>query len=332
MNILVLGGAGYIGSITAAALLDAGHKVVVLDSLVKGHRKAVDPRATFVQGDLADARLVGDLCTYNHIDAAMHFAAFIEVGESVAEPARYFENNTVKTKALLDALVESGVKKFVFSSTAAVYGEPQHVPIDEDHAKAPTSPYGWSKLFVEEILGAYGRAYGLKSTIFRYFNAAGAGALLGEDHVPETHLIPLVLQAAAGKRPSIKVFGADWPTPDGTCVRDYIHVEDLAAAHVLGVEALGRGGEGGVYNLGNGEGYSVREVIEVARKVTGREIRVEETGRRAGDPARLVASSARARKELGWSPRRASLEEIVRSAWAWFEAHPSGYGDRGGGK
>ncbi len=330
MSVLVAGGAGYIGSVVVAELLAGGRRVIVLDNLSKGHREAVAPGAEFIEGDLADRALIERICREREVDTVMHFAAFIEVGESVAEPARYFENNYVHAKTLFDAAIAAGVRRAVFSSTAAVYGEPREVPIPEDHPKAPANPYGWSKLFVEETLRAYGAAYGLRSIIFRYFNAAGATETLGEDHHPETHLIPLILQTAAGARPHIKIFGADWPTPDGTCVRDYIHVSDLARAHALAVDALAGGHPGGAFNLGNGEGYSVREVIETARAITGRPIEAVEAPRRPGDPARLVASSERARRELGWAPRIPELPRIVESAWRWMRAHPRGYESAGG--
>lgn len=325
MNLLVVGGAGYIGSVTSRVLAGAGHKVTILDNLSKGHREALPAEADFIQGDLGDGALVEDICRQRAIDCALHFAAFIEVGESVAHPARYFENNTLKTKTLLDALLAAGVRQFIFSSTAAVYGEPVEIPITEDHPHAPTNPYGWSKLFVEEILGAYRLAYGLRSACLRYFNAAGAGLGLGEDHHPETHLIPLILEVAQGKRNAIRLFGTDWDTPDGTCVRDFIHVEDLADAHLRAVNLLASGSEGGAFNLGNGEGHSVLQAVEVARKITGHPIPTEPAPRRPGDPARLVASSAKARTILGWTPQHPTLEEIIGSAWEWKITHPEGY-------
>lgn len=325
MNLLVVGGAGYIGSVTSRVLANAGYRVTILDNLSKGHRSAIPDQARFLQGDLADCVLVEKICREEAIDCALHFAAFIEVGESVEQPARYFENNTVKTKALLDALLAAGVKQFIFSSTAAVYGEPVAIPITEDHPRSPTNPYGWSKLFVEEILSAYRVAYGLRSVRLRYFNAAGAGLGLGEDHHPESHLIPLILDVALGRRASIKLFGTDWETPDGTCIRDFIHVEDLADAHLRAANWLASGSEGGVFNLGNGEGHSVLQAVEVARKVTGHPIPTEAAPRRAGDPARLVASSEKARATLGWTPGHPTLEEIIGSAWEWKRTHPQGY-------
>ncbi len=327
MNVLVAGGAGYIGSVTVGQLLDAGHRVVVLDNLSKGHRVAVPGGAEFVQADLGDSDTVKGLCAARGIDVAMHFAAFTAVGESVARPEQYFENNSVKTKHLLDALLEGGVRQFVFSSTAAVYGEPIEIPIPETHPRQPTSPYGWSKLFVEELLKAYAEPHGLRSIAFRYFNAAGATANHGEDHQPETHLIPLILQTVLGLRPALQVFGNDYPTPDGTCIRDYIHVLDLADAHVRAVEALNDGHPGGAYNLGNGEGYSVAEVVETASKVTGKEIPTVHAPRRPGDPARLVASSELARRTFGWEPHIPELDRIVRSTWDWMQKHPKGYSE-----
>ncbi|NUN96432.1 MAG: UDP-glucose 4-epimerase GalE [Candidatus Omnitrophica bacterium] len=328
MNLLVVGGAGFIGSATSHRLIEAGHRVAVLDNLSKGHRAAVHPSARFVEGDLGDSILVGRICADEGIEAALHFAAFTEVGESVENPAKYFDNNSFRVMALLDALLASGVRQFVFSSTAAVYGEPVAIPITEDHPRSPTNPYGWSKLFVEEILAAYRVAYGLRSTCLRYFNAAGADFGLGEDHHPESHLIPVILEVAEGRREAIKLFGTDWDTPDGTCIRDYIHVADLAEAHLLAVDRLNSGDPGGAFNLGNGEGHSVREVIETARKVTGHPIPEIAAPRRAGDPARLVASSDKARQLLGWTPKHPSLEDIVSSAWDWRRTHPRGYNDR----
>ncbi len=325
MAILIAGGAGYIGSVVAAHLQERGREVVVLDNLSKGHTEAIPFGVQLARGDLGDGALVSRLCREHGIHTVMHFAAFAEVGESVSAPARYFDNNAVRAKCLFDAALGAGVKRFVFSSTAAVYGEPQEIPIPETHPKAPTNPYGWSKLFAEEVLRAYGRAYGVRSIIFRYFNAAGATPTLGEDHHPESHLIPLVFQAALGKLPAIRIFGTDWPTPDGTCIRDYIHVSDLARAHSLAVDALYGDHPGGTFNLGNGEGYSVKQVIETARAITGREILAEEAPRRPGDPARLVASSELARKELGWKPEIPRLEDIIESAWRWTQSHPDGY-------
>lgn len=325
MNLLVVGGAGYIGSVTCQVLLQAGHKVVVVDNLSKGHRAAVSSQAVFIESDLGDGERIIEICRSESIDTALHFAAFTEVGESVAAPDKYFDNNTIRTKSLLDALLRADVKRFIFSSTAAVYGEPLAVPITEDHPKSPTNPYGWSKLFVEEILRSYHQAYGLRSVCLRYFNAAGAAYGLGEDHHPESHLIPMILQVAQGKRESIKIFGTDWDTPDGTCIRDFIHVADLASAHLKAVELLSGDSPGGAFNLGNGEGHSVLQAIQIARKVTGKTIPAVAAPRRPGDPARLVASSALARQVLGWTPAIPDLESIIASAWEWRLSHPQGY-------
>ncbi len=324
MNILVAGGAGYIGSVVVAELVRAGHHVIVYDSLVKGYRAALDPAATFVHGDLADRPALDRLFATYPVDAAMHFAAFIEAGESMQAPARYFRNNVANTLTLLEAMLAHHVPKFVFSSSAGVYGDPGHVPIVETDPLNPVNVYGETKLFVERMLAWFQRIHGLRYASLRYFNAAGATERLGESHRPETHLIPLVLQVALGQREHIAIYGTDYPTPDGTCIRDYIHVTDLARAHVLALEALAEH-EQLVYNLGNGQGFSVREVIEVCRRVTGRPIPAVEAPRRPGDPPRLVASSERIRRELGWAPRIPDLEEIVASAWAWHQAHPAGY-------
>ena len=328
MAILVTGGAGYIGSVVVEDLRASGSEVVVLDNLSRGYRGAIAPEVKFYEGSIGDSNLVKRICAENRIEAAMHFSAFIAVGESVEKPSEYYENNTVQTQHLLDALLGSGVNKFVFSSTAAVFGEPQYVPLDENHPEKPTSPYGWSKLFVEQIMKDYDRAYDLKFVALRYFNACGATETRGEHHEPETHLIPLVLEAAAGKRPHISVFGDDYDTPDGTAVRDYIHVADLSQAHLLAVKHLQRGGESQFINLGNGTGFSVLEVIEAARKVTGRQIEVKMSPRRAGDPSRLVADSRKAREFLGWKPQFADLETIIESAWNWHQKHPGGYDEK----
>ncbi len=324
MNILVAGGAGYIGSVVVAELVRAGYHVIVYDSLVKGYRAALDPAATFIHGDLADRVTLDRVFVAYPIDAAMHFAAFIEAGESMQVPERYFRNNVANTLTLLEAMLAHGVRRFVFSSSAGVYGDPGHVPIVETDPLNPVSVYGETKLLVERMLAWLGRIHGLRYASLRYFNAAGATDRLGESHRPETHLIPLVLQVALGQRETVSIYGTDYPTPDGTCIRDYIHVADLARAHVLALEALAEC-EQLVYNLGNGQGFSVREVIEVCRRVTGRPIPVVEAPRRPGDPPRLVASSERIRRELGWEARIPDLEEIVASAWAWHQAHPTGY-------
>lgn len=326
MNVLVTGGAGYIGSHVARHLADAGHRPVVLDNLGKGHREAV-AGLLLVEGDIGDRTLVERVLREERIEAVVHLAADCLVGESVAEPGKYFRNNVVNGLALADAMVAAGVLRLVFSSTAAVYGEPETTPITEDHPKSPTNPYGLSKLTFERILSTYDHAYGLRYTALRYFNAAGAdpAGRLGEDHDPESHLIPIVLQVASGQRPSIRVFGTDYPTPDGTCVRDYVHVADLASAHRLALERLAAGAVSGAFNLGTGHGYSIREVVEAAERVTGRQVPCEDAPRRPGDPAVLVASSERARQELGWEPRHGALDTIIETAWRWHVAHPRGY-------
>ena len=325
MAILVTGGAGYIGSVTVDDLRARGETVVVLDNLSRGHKQAVAPEVRFYDGNIGDAEIVKRICGENQIDAAMHFSAFTFVGESVEKPAMYYENNAADTKRLLDALLENKVDKFVFSSTAAVFGEPEYVPVDEKHRQLPQNPYGWSKYFVEQIMRDYDRAYNLKFVSLRYFNACGATATRGEDHDPETHLIPLILQAAAGIRPHISIFGNDYPTPDGTAIRDYIHVSDLSQAHLLAVKHLQTGGQSEFVNLGNGTGFSVSEVIESARRVTKREIKTEIVARRAGDPSRLIADSTKARTLLGWQPQFADLDKIIESAWTWMQNHPRGY-------
>jgi UDP-glucose 4-epimerase len=322
-TILVTGGAGYIGSHTVLALKLAGFDVIVLDNLVYGHRDLVEKvlQVQLVQGDINDQALLNDLFKIHEIAAVMHFSAYAYVGESVTDPAKYYRNNVTGTLTLLEAMLEASVKKFVFSSTCATYGVPQVVPITEDHPQNPINPYGATKLMVERILSDFDAAYDFKSVRFRYFNAAGAhpDGLLGEDHNPETHLIPLVLLAALGKRESISVFGTDYPTPDGTCIRDYIHVTDLADAHVLGLEYLLKGGNSEVFNLGNGNGFSVQEVIDTAKKVTGKEIEVVECDRRPGDPPSLIGSGEKARKILGWNPQYSSLEDILSHSWQWHQ-------------
>lgn len=325
MAILVTGGAGYIGSVTVEMLRAQNAEVVVLDNLVYGHEPAVFADTAFYQGSIGDTELVKRIVHEHQIDACVHFAAYAYVGESVEKPAIYYENNVAQGVRLLDALLAANVKRFVFSSTCATYGEPQRIPIDETHPQQPTNPYGWSKLFMEKILSDYQRAYDLRFVALRYFNAAGATAARGEDHRPETHLIPLVLLAAQGKRSHISVFGNDYQTPDGTCVRDYIHVADLASAHLAALDYLQRGGESTAINLGNGQGYSVLQVIEAARQVTGKEIAVKFEPRRAGDPSHLVADAAKARRVLNWQTRYPSLDEIIGTAWQWHEAHPHGY-------
>ncbi|SFF29600.1 UDP-glucose 4-epimerase [Paenibacillus catalpae] len=326
MAVLVTGGAGYIGSHAVAALAERGEEIVVVDNLQQGHREAVVGGKLYV-GDLRDAAFMDTVFKENSIDAVIHFAANSLVGESMTNPSKYYHNNVYGTLCLLEKMIEHDVKKIVFSSTAATYGEPENVPIDEFDRTLPTNTYGETKLAMEKMMKWFDVAHGLKYVSLRYFNAAGAhaGGKIGEDHSPETHLIPIVLQAALGQRPHISVFGDDYATPDGTCIRDYIHVSDLADAHVLAVDKLREGADSAIYNLGNGQGFSVKEVIEIARKVTEREIKAVIEPRRAGDPATLVASSARARKELGWNPSRANLEDIIRSAWNWHVNHPNGY-------
>lgn len=318
MKVLVVGGAGYIGSHMVELLSGAGNEVVTLDNLSQGYRDAVRS-GEFVEADLADTQALGALFSTIHFDAVFHFASLIQVGESVLKPDIYYQNNFVNTANLLNAMVRHGVHRFIFSSTAAIFGEPEYSPLDEKHPKAPVNPYGRTKLMVEQLLEDYDRAYGLKSVCLRYFNAAGAhpDGLLGERHVPETHLIPLILQAASGRRESISVFGRDYATPDGTCVRDYIHVMDLCDAHLLALEKLIHEDQSAAYNLGNGSGFSVQEVIDSAVRVTGREIKVVDAPRREGDPAQLVADSSLAKRALGWQPKYADLDTIIRHAWQW---------------
>ncbi len=327
MRLLVTGGAGYVGSVVTAQLLSAGHAVVVFDSLHRGHRAALPANIELIAADLNDCSALESALQKHRFDAVLHFAALIEAGESMQVPERYFRNNSANTLNLLQAMLAHGVKRLVFSSTAALYGNPERVPIDEDSPLRPTNAYGESKLLVEQMLAWFHRVHGLRYASLRYFNAAGAAGELGEDHRPETHLIPLVLQVALGQREKISVFGADYPTPDGTCVRDYIHVADLASAHLLALEALGtvHGGQPLIYNLGNGRGFSVREVIAAARRVTGHAIPHEDAPRRPGDPAVLVASSEKIRSELGWQPQHPELEAIIASAWEWKRRHPHGY-------
>ncbi len=325
MSILVTGGAGYIGSVTVEELLKAGRTAVVLDNLSKGHRDAVLPEAEFVRGEIGRREDLDGLFRSHSVDAVLHFAADSLVGESMDDPGKYFRSNLCAGLVLLDAMVAHGVSRIVFSSTAAVYGEPESVPIKETDPLQPTNPYGASKMAFESALAWYGRAHGLRSVRLRYFNAAGASECLGEDHDPETHLIPLVLDAAAGKRDEVGIFGTDYETRDGTCIRDYVHVTDLALAHILALEAL-EAGRDGVFNLGNGAGYSVKEVVESAERVTGSTIPAREVGRRSGDPAVLVAGSGKAIRDLGWRPEKAGIDDIVRSAWEWRQTHPDGYG------
>ena len=324
--ILVVGGAGYIGSHMCRLLRERGLDHLVFDNMSAGHAEAV-AGSQVVEGDLRNADVLDRTFGDHSISCVMHFAAHISVGESVREPAKYFDNNTVGVLTLLNAMIRNRVDKFVFSSTAAIFGEPLYVPIDEDHPKAPTSPYGESKLMVERILSAYDTAYALKSVCLRYFNAAGAdpSGEIGEDHSPEEHLIPVAIQAATGQRPPLKIFGTDYDTVDGTCVRDYIHVNDLAEAHVLAYEHLSGGGDSRQYNLGNGKGFSVRDVIRTVERVIGSEVPHDDADRRPGDPATLIASPDKIRNDWGWSPRFPDLETIVRHAWGWHRAHPNGY-------
>jgi UDP-glucose 4-epimerase len=326
MKLLVTGGAGYIGSIVAAQLVHGGHDVTVLDSLYRGHAQAVPAGARHLDVDLNDAAAT-TAALAEGFDAVLHFAALALVAESVEHPERYHRGNFVATLNLLDAMREAQVKRLVFSSTCAVYGEPDEVPMPETLPTNPVNAYGNSKLAIDRMISDECRAHGLGAVSLRYFNVAGASGDLGEDHEPETHLIPLVLQAAAGKRDHVSVFGTDYPTEDGSAVRDYIHIEDLGEAHILGLERATNPGEHRIYNLGNGTGFSVRQVVEAARAVTGRDIQIKEEGRRAGDPAALVASSQKIRDELGWVPRKPEIETMIADAWAWFEAHPGGYGD-----
>ncbi|RJO62241.1 UDP-glucose 4-epimerase GalE [candidate division WS5 bacterium] len=324
-KILVTGGAGYIGSHITQQLLGAGFNVRVFDSLENGHIEALPKDIEFIQGNLLDFDVIKK--SLQGIDAVIHFAAYIEAGDSMNNPLKFFENNFMGTANLLDAMRQKEVNKIVFSSTAAVYGEPEYTPIDENHSKKPTNIYGLTKLQAEKLLDFYDRIFGLKYITLRYFNAAGAdeSGEIGEDHSPETHLIPLVLQTALGKRANLKIFGTDYPTKDGTCVRDYIHIKDLGSAHVLSLEKLLSGSKSTQYNLGNSNGYSVREIIDVAKKVTGRKIHVVEEQKREGDPAILIASSNKAIEELGWQPKYGSIEKIIETAWDWHRSHQNGY-------
>jgi len=324
--VLVTGGAGYIGSVVTEELVNDGHQVVVYDNLVKGHRPAVVPEATFVEGDLLDAATLSETLKANRIEAVIHMAAYSLVGESCEHPSKYYHNNVVAGLVLLDAMRESDVSRIVFSSTAATYGEPLSQPIYETAPNNPTNPYGESKLAFERAMHWYESAYGLKYVSLRYFNAAGASENCGEDHDPEKNIIPIALQPATGKRPHVEIYGDDYPTPDGTCLRDYIHVIDLARAHILALGAMNEGSR--IYNLGcGGNGYSVREVIETARQVTGKEIPVRIGPRRAGDPAILIASSDKIKSELGWQPQFQDLRVIIESAWRWMLAHPNAYAE-----
>lgn len=325
MTILVTGGAGYIGSATVERLRAKGERVVVLDDLYRGYRGAVDKDVPFYQGRVGDRALVERIVAEHKVESCVHFAALTYVGESVKDPQRYLENNLEQGIAFAGALVRAGVRRMVLSSTAAVYGDPKEIPITESCPQWPVNPYGWSKFMMERLLASYDTAYGLKSISLRYFNAAGATERCGELHEPESHLVPNVLKAAAGETPQVSVFGTDYPTPDGTAVRDYVHVADLAEAHMLAIEHLRRGGESDCLNLGTGDGYSVMEVIETARKVTGKPILTKIEGRRAGDPPKLVADARKAGKVLGWKPATSDLASILRSQWEWRQKHPHGY-------
>ena len=323
MNILVTGGAGYIGSVCVEELLNAGHRVTVFDNLTEGHRSAVDTRAKFVQGCLSDATHLRQTVSDAKAEAILHFAANALVGESMTNPAKYFRNNVASGLNLADAAVECGVKKFVFSSTCATYGPPDRVPMTEDLPQCPINPYGESKLMFEKVLLWYRQIHGLEFVAFRYFNAAGASEKFGEHHRIETHLIPNVLKVALGQATQCEIYGTDYPTPDGTCIRDYIHIRDLAQAHILGLAP----GKTGFYNLGNGDGYSVRQVIETCETITGKKIPAVEKSCRPGDPPKLVAAADKAIRELGWQPKFPRLDAIVATAWAWHKQHPNGYPD-----
>jgi UDP-glucose 4-epimerase len=323
MKIFVVGGAGYIGSICVELLLDEDHEVVVFDNLTEGHRRAVDERAAFIGGDLARFEEIARALQEVKPDAVMHFAANALVGESMQNPSKYFRNNVSNGLNLLDAMLQAGVRKFVFSSTCAIFGPPERVPIDESSPQRPINPYGDSKLMFEKILNWYERIHQLKSVSLRYFNAAGATEKFGEDHRLETHLIPNVLKVALGQKPEVEIYGTDYETPDGTCIRDYIHILDLSRAHILALNAK----ESVFYNLGTGGGSSVREVIDACRKVTGHKIPVAEKPRRPGDPPRLIAASEKIKRELGWKPQFENLSAIIESAWHWHQKFPNGYGD-----
>jgi len=323
MHILVTGGAGYIGSICVEQMLDAGHRITVFDNLTEGHRRSVDPRAELIVGDLQQRSDIEDAMEKARPEAVMHFAANALVGESMQNPSKYFRNNVGGGVNLLDAMVATGVQRLVFSSTCATFGTPERIPIDETLPQRPINPYGESKLLFEKILRWYGEIHGLRFVALRYFNAAGASEQFGEDHRIETHLIPNVLKVALGQKEHVEVFGTDYETPDGTCIRDYIHIIDLATAHMLALEAK----ESAFYNLGTGGGTSVREIIDTCRRVTGKDIAVVESPRRPGDPARLIAASEKIRSALGWQPRFQDIEKIIASAWAWHVKNPHGYGD-----
>lgn len=330
MAILVLGGAGYIGSHAVDQLINKGYDVVVVDSLFTGHRDAVHQDAKFYQGDIRDKAFLNDVFEQETIDGVMHFAAFSLVGESVEKPLEYFNNNVYGMQVLLEVMHAHDVKHIVFSSTAATYGEPEVVPIAEDMPTNPKNPYGESKLMMEKMMKWCDNAYGMKYVALRYFNVAGAkaDASIGEDHDPETHLVPIILQVALGQRQALKIFGDDYDTPDGTCIRDYVQVEDLIAAHILALEYLKAGNDSNVFNLGSNNGYSVKEMLDAAREATGKEIPAEIAPRRAGDPAKLVAASEKAKTVLGWEPAYTDIKEIIRTTWNWHVSHPNGYDDK----
>ena len=330
MSVLVLGGAGYIGSHTVYELIDKGEDVVVADDLLTGFREAVHPKAKFYRGDIRDRAFIDSVFDREDIDGVIHFAAFSQVGDSMTRPLKYYNNNLCGTETLLESMVAHGVDKIVFSSTAATYGEPERIPILETDRTAPTNTYGETKLSMEKMFHWTGQAHNLRYVSLRYFNACGAhpNGQIGEAHDPETHLIPLILQVPLGQRDHIAIFGTDYDTPDGTCVRDYIHVSDLAQAHIRALRYLREGGKSDIFNLGNGVGFSVREVIETARKVTGHPIPATEEARRAGDPSTLIASSAKAKEILGWDPQFDDLETIISTAWKWHQSHPNGYSGR----
>jgi UDP-glucose 4-epimerase len=327
MAILVTGGAGYIGGVTVEFLRAKGEEVVVVDDLARGHRSSLEKSIPFYQGRVGDRALVARIAKEHKLSACIHFAALAYVGESVAEPRKYFENNVEQGVAFMGSLIDAGVRNVVFSSTCATYGEPEKIPISETMPQWPTNPYGWSKLLMERVLDSYDRAHGLKFMALRYFNAAGATESLGEYHEPESHLVPNVLAAARGEKPEVAVFGNNYPTPDGTCIRDYVHVSDLAEAHIRALDHLQKGGKSDFINLGTGHGYSVLEVIECARRVTGRPIPMRVEGPRSGDPARLVADASKAQKVLGWKTAASDLTSILRSQWEWRQKHPRGYSD-----
>ncbi|MGG3855413.1 UDP-glucose 4-epimerase GalE [Caldifermentibacillus hisashii] len=329
MSILVLGGAGYIGSHAVYQLIDRGYEVVVVDNLQTGHKKAVHPKATFYEGDIRNRDFLNNVFHNEQIDGVIHFAANSLVGESMVDPLKYYDNNVYGTQTLLEAMRNAGVRHIVFSSTAATYGEPKSVPITENMPTVPTNTYGETKLTMEKMMAWCEKAFDLKYVALRYFNVAGARGTgeIGEDHHPETHLIPVVLETALGKREYITVFGEDYPTKDGTCIRDYIHVEDLIDAHILALNYLQNGGDSSVFNLGSSQGFSVKEIIDMARKVTGKEIPAKIGERRLGDPSVLIASSEKAKNILGWNPAKTNIEQIIKDAWNWHSNHPNGYED-----